>query len=377
MSNPLDNLKVVMVPIGDLRLNPDNTNIHPPEQIKDLAAGIKYQGWRYPILIDDEYFIQAGEGRYLAAQKLKLKEVPVAFQKYVDEDQKRSFVTFDNAIAAWAQLNMTKINDQIKDYDPSFDIKMLGIKDFTLDVSEKFDPLCDEDDVPENVETSCQPGDLWILGGHRLLCGDSTNIQHVERLMGGEKADMVFTDPPYGINFDYNQYKDTEENWYELINSVLPLAKQFSPFVVMPCCRIVALEWWYTNHPPDWIMCWYKGSPGHRSKVGFNDWEPHLVWGKPKNQIHDYWQTRCGFKQEGDKHSCPKPIEYSQWIIERAINKGDVLLEFFGGSGSTLIACEKTNRKCYMMELDPHYCDVILERWEKYTGKTAKLFDDK
>lgn len=229
----------------------------------------------------------------------------------------------------------------------------------------------DEDSVPEVDEkaTNVKLGDIWRLGEHRLACGDSTCEDAVSRLMDGEKADMVFTDPPYGINFNYNDYQDTPDNWFQLINKVMPIAKAISPFVVMPCCRIKALEWWYINHPPSWIMCWYKGSPGHCAAVGFNDWEPHLVWGKPKNQIHDYWQSKCGFEVDG--HPCPKPVEYSQWVVERAVDKNDIVVDLFGGSGSTLIACEKTNRKCFMMEIDPHYCQVIIDRWEQYTGKKA------
>lgn len=136
MSKELENLQVQLVPISKLKLNPENTNVHPPEQIERLAKLIKYQGWRYPILIDEDFVIQAGEGRYLAAKELKQKKVPIAFQKYQDDDQKRAFVTADNAIAAWAKLDMAKINEQIGEWSPDFDIDLLGIKDFTIDVPE-------------------------------------------------------------------------------------------------------------------------------------------------------------------------------------------------------------------------------------------------
>lgn len=137
MSKELDNLKVQLVPIEELQLNPHNTNVHPPEQIERLAKVIKYQGWRWPIVATKEdKMIQAGEGRYLAAKHLGLKKVPVAFQEFIDDDQRRAFVTSDNAIASWAKLDYAKINEQIGEWSPDFDIDLLGIKDFSIDVPE-------------------------------------------------------------------------------------------------------------------------------------------------------------------------------------------------------------------------------------------------
>ena len=202
------------------------------------------------------------------------------------------------------------------------------------------------------------------------MCGDSTDLKNIELLLNGEKIDMVFTDPPYGIGLDYNSHDDSEKHWFVLIDKIMPIVKKY-PFAILPCCRIKALDWWYLNHKPDWIMCWYKGSPGHRSHIGFNDWEPHLVWGKPKNQMHDFWQTKCGFEVEG--HPCPKPVEYAEWVLSRAIDEADNILDLFGGSGTTMIACEKLNRNCYMIEIDPIYCDVIVDRWESFTNKKAHL----
>lgn len=357
-----------LVPISELKPHPKNRNSHPEDQIVRLAKILKYQGWRYPVKVSKQSgFITSGHGRLAAAILNKWDAVPVNYQDYENEDQEYADLIADNSVASWAELELAKINLDLADLGPDFDLDMLGIKDFKLDPADKFHG--DEDAVPETQkEPISKLGDLYELGDHRVLCGDSTKREDVDRLMSGQKADMVFTDPPYGIGLDYNSHDDSEEKWYGLINKIIPISKSIAPFVVMPCCRIKSLDWWYKFHKPDWIMCWYKGSPGHCSHVGFNDWEPHLVWGKPKNQMHDFWQTACGFEVDG--HPCPKPVAYCQWILERAINQDDLMVDLFLGAGTSLIASEKTKRKCFGMEIDPVYVDVIVSRWCKFTGQT-------
>ena len=357
-----------LVSITELKPHPKNRNKHPKEQIARLAKVLAYQGWRYPIKVSKQSgYVTSGHGRILAAKHNGWHDVPVNYQDYESEQQEYADVVSDNAIALWAELEADAIKMDVKDFGPAFDIDLLGMQDFTVEPER----TGNEDEVPEPPkEAITKPGDLYQLGEHRLLCGDSTDSTQVSRLMNGEKADMVFTDPPYGIGLHYNSHDDSEEKWFGLMDKVIPIAREIAPLVIIPCCRIKALPWWYKNYTPDWIMCWYKGSPGHTSHVGFNDWEPHLVWGKPKNQMHDYWQTACGFEVDG--HPCPKPVAYCEWIVERAVGRNDTVLDLFLGSGSTLIACEKTNRKCYGMEIDPLYCDVIISRWEKYTGRKAE-----
>ena len=211
-----------------------------------------------------------------------------------------------------------------------------------------------------NKKWKVKTGDLWHIGEHRLLCGDCTVHENIERVMGGEKAGAVVTDPPYGIGYEYNEYNDDREKWFELMNIVIPILKNLAPFVIIPCCGIDRLGWWYLNHNPDWLMCWYKGSPGHHSHVGFNDWEAHLVWGKPPKQIHDYWQTICGFDIDG--HPCPKPVAYASWLVERAAEIDAIIYEPFSGSGTTLVACQNLGRRCRAIEISPTYCAVTLER---------------
>ena len=214
--------------------------------------------------------------------------------------------------------------------------------------------------VELNKKWKVKAGDLWSIGTHRLLCGDCTKKEDMELVLGGEKAGAVITDPPYGIGFSYDSHDDSLEKWFVLMNKVVPMLRAAAPFVVMPSCAILRMDWWYANHKPDWLLCWYKGSPGHLARVGFNDWEPHLVWGKPPKQMHDYWQTPCGFDVEG--HPCPKPVEYATWLVENAAERSAIVYEPFLGSGTTMVACENLERRCYGVEISPNYCAVILER---------------
>ncbi len=208
-----------------------------------------------------------------------------------------------------------------------------------------------------------------------VIIGDATLYQGdcLEILPTLSKVDAVVTDPPYGLGFDYASYNDTPENWDALINSTVPQFIAMAKFVIMPCCQIARLSWWYENHPPDWIVAWYKGSPGHRSKVGFNDWEPHVSWGRPDNPMHDHFSTVCGFDDNG--HPCPKPIQYSMWLSKRAAKFGQTILDPFMGSGTTGVACAKLGRKFIGIELEPKYFDIACKRIEE-AYKQPDLFID-
>ena len=175
-----------------------------------------------------------------------------------------------------------------------------------------------------------------------------------------EHADAIVTDPPYGIGFVYDGYEDTSEAWEQLMNEIVPVMRAQADFVVMPSCAIKRMGWWYANHPPDWLISWYKGSPGHAAQIGFNDWEPHLTWGKPPKPIHDYFATSCGFEDNG--HPCPKPLDWATWLVLRCCEFGGLIIDPFCGSGTTLRAAKNLGRRAIGIERNERYCEVAARR---------------
>jgi len=194
-----------------------------------------------------------------------------------------------------------------------------------------------------------------IIGDARLILADCMDV-----LPTLPKVDAVITDPPYGIGFQYATHDDTPDQWFALMDKVVPLCRSLSRFVIMPSCAIKRLPWWYANHQPEWIVAWHKGSPGHVSTIGFNDWEPHVVWGRPKRPMHDYFSTQCGFDDNG--HPCPKPVAYTDWLVSRGSGAGEVVCDPFMGSGTTGVSCIKHGRKFIGVEKDPAYFDIACER---------------
>lgn len=370
-----------ILPLSELKAHPKNRNKHPKEQIERLVEILKYQGIRSPIKISKRSgFITAGHGRLEAFKRLKLKEAPVNYQDYETDEQEYADLQSDNAIALWADLDLSGINIDITDLGPDFDIDLLGIKDFVLEPAEKFEAQSDEDEVPKYVEPTCKFGDVWTLGEHRLMCGDSTATTSVDELMDGKTADMVFTDPPY--NIDYQGIKDkrdkiandkmTNEQFFDF------LCQSISPSeVVYVCC-----SWQYAHLfkkameaigcKPKAMIVWDKVNPAQHLDMYFKQHEIIFYFGPfggEKTLRGDIWQLK---RQRNTVHPTMKPVELIEMALEAHPDKRTVY-DGFGGSGSTLIACQKTNRKCFMMELDPHYCDVIIKRWENYTGKKAEL----
>lgn len=393
-----------LVPIEELKkkFHPKNRNRHPPEQIERLAKILNYQGIRYCAKISKlSDFITSGHGRVLAAELNGWTEFPVNYQDYDSSDQEYMDVQADNAVASWSELDLSSIQNDLKDL-PNLDIDLLGIKDFSLAAIDVLEPGCDDDEVPEApVEPITKLGDFYQLGSHRLLCGDSTSIDAVEKLMGGEKADMVFTDPPYGMSYKSNAWDskrdnistkrtdreisgdDTTDTATDAIR-LIPLVFNTEGHIFIWCrwdsfetFRIVASEFSTIKGN----LVWDKGdSPGLgdlECSFGGNELAVHSIIGrrKIKNRINSVWRVNRP-KGVTMVHPTQKPIEIIEPALENCSRSGDIVLDLFGGSGSTLIACEKTNRKCLMSELDPHYVDVIVQRWMKYSGKMAYLIED-
>lgn len=391
-----------LVDVHTLQPNPKNPNAHPARQIELLAKIISYQGQRSPIVVSNRSgFIVKGHGRLDAVKKLGWAQAAVDYQDYENEAQEYADMVADNKIAELAEHDDNAMIDGIKTLGIT-DFELLGLDGFSL--PEVIEPQCDEDEVPEQVDTRCKLGDVWHLGRHRLMCGDSTSIDAVDALMAGEKADMVFTDPPYGVSFvglKGSMYsggkKKGKDSAVEIKNDSLrgdELSDLFRDAI--SCATMVTAEkaafyiFFGINksaetlegisscglHIRNWLI-WDKGNVGFHAmgaqyKPNFEaflycfktDDPPEWVGDQNQQTIWRHSSERLGL------HPTMKPVA----LIEQALQNHDprTVLDLFGGSGSTLIACEKTNRRCFMIELDPHYCDVILARWEKYTGQKAE-----
>jgi DNA modification methylase len=197
----------------------------------------------------------------------------------------------------------------------------------------------------------------------QLILGDC--LEEMKKIPD-KSIDLVLTDPPYGVNLEYDVYKDTKENWYKLMGGVIPEMKRIAEMVILPSCQIKRLNWIYNNFPPDWLICWYKGSTGCSAHIGFNDWEPHLVYGKQKGVwMHDYFQARNDEKMGNYGHPCPKPIAWAKWLIEKS--KSQSVLDPFMGSGTTGVACKELGRNFIGIEISPAYFEIAKRRIEQTT----------
>lgn len=403
--------QIKLVPISELKLRSNNRNKHPKEQIDRLAEIIKYQGFRRPVIVSNlSGQVVCGHGRIAAAKKLKIKEVPCIYQDYIDAAQENADHVADNALQYWSELDLDGIRTDIAEFGPEFDVNMLGLKDFNVDI-EHVEPGCDEDEVPEHVEPKTKLGDIYQLGNHRLMCGDSTSIDAVEKLMNGEKADMVFTSPPYnsgngGFKSDYygkkkDFYKEktdsrTKEEYVmfccEILNNISTiLSSEQSPVLWNVMYNSKSRNDYglvvFGNAQPFDVqetICWNKGKGFPTASKGIlsRDWELIFVLCKVQKYFSTQGENEVRFarwdipsEKQLENHGACFPVALAEKAINDFSIAGDHIYEPFGGSGSTLIACEKTNRKCFMMELDPHYIDVIVARWEKYTGKKAELLN--
>lgn len=193
---------------------------------------------------------------------------------------------------------------------------------------------------------------------NKIICGDCLEVM---KEMPDKCVDLVLTDPPYGVGIKYDNYEDTEENWFYMFNKLLPEIQRIATMSILPCCQIKKLPYIYQNFPPDWLICWYKGSPGHRAFVGFNDWEPLLVYGKNKGvQMHDYFY--CSPERTIGDHPCPKNTEWASWLIQRATQDDNIVLDPFSGVGTVLRAAKDLKRNFIGMDISPKYCKIAEER---------------
>ena len=376
-----------------------NSRTHSPEQVAQIAASIKEFGFRNPILVDGVGII-AGHGRLMAAQKLNLAKVPTIDCSDMTESQKKAYIIADNKLAMNAGWDMDFLKLELQDLeDADFDLSLTGFDDKELDallnVIEGTDGLTDEDAVPETpIEPKTKLGDIYILGNHRLMCGDSTSIDAVEKLMDGKKADMVFTDPPYGVSYTgglQNSAKGLQGNAREMIkNDDIDLYEEAVTIASMVCNGPVFM--FYADTVPFGLYRGIESVGGEvvalliwKKKGGYGalgasykpNHEPCVLWKKKGDRLNFIGSTAENRIWEEDKEGVNKlhPTQKPVAIPKRAIgnHNADIVLDLFGGSGSTMIACEELGRKSRLMELDPKYCDVIVKRWEDFTGKKAIL----
>ena len=384
---------------GDLLPYARNARTHSDSQVAQIAASIKEFGFTNPILTDGANGIIAGHGRLLAAMKLGMEEVPVIELEYLTKAQRQAYIIADNKLALNAGWNEELLAIEMKDLqDLGFDLGLTGFDD--IEISKLFSVdakagLTDPDDVPDVPdEPITKPGDLWMLGDHRLYCGDSTSQTDVKTLMGGARADLLLTDPPYNVN-----YEGKTESALKIQNDSMD-NKSFRAFLANAfTCAYGALKSgavFYIWHAESegfnfrgacvdahlsvrQCLIWVKnsivmGRQDYQWKhepclYGWKDGAAHL-WVSDRKQ-----STILNFDrpQRNDIHPTMKPVALFEYQMLNNTKGGDIVLDLFAGSGTTLIAAERFERVAYLMEMDPAYCDVIVKRWEDFTGKRAEL----
>src|ERR1017187_3056727 len=383
-----------------------NARTHTDQQVAQVAASIREFGWTNPILVAADGTIIAGHARLAAARKLKKTEVPVIVLDHLTEAQRRALVLADNRLALDAGWDEEMLRVELASLqEDGFDLDIVGftdeeLEDLLRDPEETRDGLTDEDAVPDEQETAITvPGDVWVLGDHRLLCGDATSMDAIQTVLAGGLADMVFTDPPYNVDYVGKTAKKLKigndalgGKFYEFLReactNVLAVTKG-AIYICMSSSELHPLFRAFTDAGGHWstFVIW----PKHHFTLGRSDYqrmyEP-ILYGWRDGTDH-FW---CGARDQGDvwfikrpmanlEHPTMKPVELVERALRNSSKTRDTILDPFGGSGTTLIACERANRQARVVELDPKYCDVIVRRWQDYTGGKAVLdgggtFDD-
>jgi len=348
-----------------------NSRTHDDKQVTQLAASIREFGFTNPILIDLENNIIAGHGRLMAAKKLGMEEVPAIVVTGLDERKRRALVIADNKLALNAGWDDEILKNELSDLAGDFG-ELMGFSQDELVAMlqpKQVDGLTDEDAVPDVPDTPITVlGDVWALGNHRLMCGDSTSIDAVDKLMDGVYPDLIHTDPPYGMNAVSKSsvlkanYKtdilgddnpDVAKDSFRLINGLYPDSKQI---------------WWGANYYcsalPD-SECWLVWDKNNGES---DQTDCELAWANFRSVVRQFTMAS---EKKNRVHPTQKPVALMEWIIKRFNLSAKTIADYFGGSGSTLIAAEKHGLTAFVMEFDPKFCDVIVKRWENFTGKKA------
>ncbi|SFM91616.1 site-specific DNA-methyltransferase [Nitrosomonas communis] len=406
----MSNLHIEYRPIETLVPYINNARTHSDEQVAQIAASMIEFGWTSPILVDGHNGLIAGHGRLLAARKLGMDTVPVIELAHLSPTRKRAYILADNRLAENAGWDKELLTLELADLNSNgFDLDLLGFSSDEL--NELLSPedqagLTDEDAVPEPAKNPVsRMGDVWLMGNHRLLCSDATEAESYTLLLGSELADMTFCDPPYGVNYA-NSAKDKLRGKHRpILND--NLGGEFKPFLEAACGNILsvtkgAVYIAMSSSELDTLQAAFRAAGGKWSTfiiwakntftLGRSDYQRQyepILYGWREGADH-FW---CGARDQGDVwhinkpikndlHPTMKPVELVERAIVNSSKTRDIVLDPFGGSGTTLIAAEKSGRQARLMELDPKYVDVIMHRWQDWTGKKATresdgmLFDD-
>ena len=374
----------------------ENNPRHNENAVEAVAESIKQFGFKVPIIIDKDNIIVAGHTRKKAAMKLGLKTVPCIVADDLTPEQVKAFRVADNKTAELAEWDFEALEKELEELT-EIDMSLFGFDDFEMEQQTEI-----VEDEPPEVDEESEPitklGDIWQLGNHRLVCGDSTDKATVEKLMNGNKADLYLTDPPYNVN-----YTDGHENKRKILNDHFKTDEQCGEELWLPafnnarefsndCCSVYCFmpqggtqmmmmmmmkAGWQVKHELIWLkqsIVLNRADYNYQHEPFLYGWnKTHKFYGKGKFKNTSVWKIDRPTKSK--EHPTMKPVELFAEILNNATENGDVVLDTFSGSGTTLIACEQLGRKCRAMELDPKYCDVIIKRWETLTGEKAVLLN--
>lgn len=391
-------MEVIYKKVNELKPYERNARTHSKEQVDQIVKSIQEYGFTNPLLIDEKNNIIAGHGRLEASKKLNYIEVPCIVLKGLTEAQKRAYIIADNKMALNAGWNDELLKLELEDLKAlDFDLELTGFTTDELNDLLKSDEDIEiiEDEAPEPPkEPKSKLGDVYQLGNHRLMCGDSTKIEDVEKLMNGNKADLFLTDPPYNVN-----YTDRHSTERKIMNDAFDSDEECGKELWLPafknarescedCCSVYCFmpqggthmmmmmmmtAGWQVKHELIWekqSIVLNRADYNYQHEPILYGWNKnHKFYGKGQFKNTSIWKFDRPTKSK--EHPTMKPIALLSEILLNATKQNDKVIDLFGGSGSTLIACEQLNRNCYMMELDPKYVDVIIERWESLTGKKA------
>jgi site-specific DNA-methyltransferase (adenine-specific) len=390
-------LEIEYVDINSIKPYKNNAKLHPKEQIEQIKKSIEQFGMDDPIGIWKDEIVE-GHGRLIACKELGYNEVPIIRLDHLTDEERKAYTLAHNKLTMNSDFDIDILNEELASFD-DIDMSNFGF-DMDFDTEEETEVI--EDEVPEvPEEPKAKLGDIYQLGSHRLMCGDSTKKEDIEKLMNNQKANVVYTDPPYGMNLDTDYSKLPENKEFEkqkgikggkTYKPVIGDNEDFKDDLVLTIfnnfdyCKEIFV--WGGDYYPELLKDYKKGNYivwDKKSNEGMenNNFDKtlssnfELCWSKQKHKkdiVRVLWVSAFGTEQEFDHkrhHPTQKPTKLSRWFIDKYSKENDLIVDIYGGSGSTLIACEQLNRKCYMMELDPHYIDVIIQRWENFTGEKA------